>query len=76
VGLDDVENVIVFHAGTKREDNRIVTAGGRVLNVVAVDKDLPAAVDKVYEELPKIQFDGVYYRSDIGWHGLRYLGKW
>ena len=76
VGLDDVENVIVFHAGTKREDNRIVTAGGRVLNVVAVDKDLPATVDKVYEELPKIQFDGVYYRSDIGWHGLRYLGKW
>ncbi len=65
-GLNDVDsNVIVFHAGTKTEDGKIVTDGGRVLGVCAVGDSLEEARETVYENIKKISFEGAYYRNDI-----------
>lgn len=65
-GLDTLEGAIVFHAGTAVEDGEFVTNGGRVLFVACKEKDLQAAKGKVYEEINKIESDGLFYRSDIG----------
>ncbi len=76
-GLDEVEpmsGVVVFHAGTKREKENIVTAGGRVLGVTALGKDIPAAIAKAYAAAARISFDGCQYRSDIGMKALTRLG--
>jgi len=73
-GLEEaarVEGVQVFHAGTERRDGKIVTAGGRVLNVCARGQDLAEAVARVYQAAAKIQFEGVYYRRDIGARALK-----
>ncbi len=68
-GLDSFKNsedVMVFHAGTKQKNREIVTAGGRVLGVTALGKDIQAARDNVYKAVEKIQFEGMQYRKDIG----------
>jgi phosphoribosylamine--glycine ligase len=67
-GLEDVDpDVIVFHAGTRRDDRgRIVTAGGRVLAVTAIAPTFGAAREKVYANIARIHFDGMHYRTDIG----------
>ena len=70
-GLDQLEaSTMVFHAGTKREKNTLVTAGGRVLSVVCRGKDTREAVEKVYQEIKKIHFDGMHYRTDIAHRAL------
>jgi phosphoribosylamine--glycine ligase len=60
----------VFHAGTRREGDSLVTAGGRVLGVTALAPNLAAARDRAYEEVRKIRFDGAHFRADIGAKGL------
>ncbi len=68
-GLADAErdaNVVVFHAGTKREDGKYYTAGGRVLGVTAMESNLDEAIKKAYEGVGKIQFQDMHYRKDIG----------
>jgi phosphoribosylamine--glycine ligase len=66
-GLNDVsKDVIVFHAGTERINNKIVTSGGRVLNITAIGNDLDQAKDKVYSQIEKIKFEKAFYRRDIG----------
>lgn len=68
-GLDDaaaLEDVFVFHAGTKLKDDHVVTAGGRVINVVALGHDLPEARDRANAAADLIRFDGAFYRHDIG----------
>lgn len=65
-GLKDMKDVIVFHAGTKSEDGKIVTAGGRVLGVTAVGNDINEAIDRAYEGIGRINFDGMQFRRDIG----------
>jgi len=66
-GLDDVdEDVTVFHAGTKFENGKFYTNGGRVMNVSAMGDDLDAALAKIYKNIEKIKFDGMAYRKDIG----------
>ncbi|MBI2889054.1 MAG: phosphoribosylamine--glycine ligase [Candidatus Liptonbacteria bacterium] len=68
-GIEEAEkmpDVIVFHAGTKVESNKLVTSGGRVLGVTATGETLEAALKKAYEAAAKIHFDGMYYRKDIG----------
>jgi phosphoribosylamine--glycine ligase len=68
-GIDDAQampGITVFHAGTARREGQLVTAGGRVLSVVALGHDLADAQAKANEAASKIQFDGVHYRSDIG----------
>lgn len=58
--------VEIFHAGTGREDGKIVTAGGRVLNVVALGRDFTEARGLAYEAVRMISFEGMHYRTDIG----------
>jgi phosphoribosylamine--glycine ligase len=68
-GLNDAENitdVTVFHAGTRLEGDRIVTAGGRVAGVTALGTTLPEARKAAYLAVEKVQFDGRYFRRDIG----------
>ncbi len=67
-GVDSLKNqegISVFHAGTKSENGKIVTNGGRVLNVAACGEDIKEAQKKVYEAVSKISFDGAHYRRDI-----------
>jgi phosphoribosylamine--glycine ligase len=65
-GLDDLdEDTLVFHAGTRLEEGKIVTSGGRVLAVVARGKTLAEARDKVYKNITRINFEGCHYRKDI-----------
>jgi phosphoribosylamine--glycine ligase len=66
-GLDTVDQeIIVFHAGTRvGEDRRIYTGGGRVLTVTARGKTIADARNKVYDNLPRIRFEGCFYRKDI-----------
>jgi len=56
----------VFHAGTRRDEGRLVSSGGRVLAVTALDADVPKAVAKAYREVRRIGFEGAHYRTDIG----------
>ena len=65
-GLDDIDkDIVVFHAGTKLEDGKVVTSGGRVLTVVARGKSLAEAREKVYNNISRIDFQGCHYRRDI-----------
>jgi phosphoribosylamine--glycine ligase len=68
-------DTILFHAGTKIEDGKLVTAGGRVLNVVCVADNLRVAKQKVYEEIKKIHFNGMFYRKDIGSSGMKKMKR-
>tara|TARA_Y100000996_G_scaffold410121_1_gene391937 strand:- start:606 stop:1874 length:1269 start_codon:yes stop_codon:yes gene_type:complete len=70
-GLEDVENVQVIHAGTKKIEDKIVTNGGRVLNIVATGRTLKETMNKIYKEVPKINFEQMYYRKDIAWKELQ-----
>ena len=66
-GLDEVsDGVVVFHAGTKLENGKFYTSGGRVLGVVAKGEDMEAARKIAYENVQKIHFEGAQYRRDIG----------
>jgi len=70
-GLDEVpEGITVFHAGTREEDGRIVTSGGRVLGVTALAGDLAAARQRAYAAVDGIQFEGRHFRRDIAVKGL------
>jgi phosphoribosylamine--glycine ligase len=64
-------NVKVFHAGTARSDDRMVTSGGRVLGVTAWAPTLQGACAGAYEGVAKIQFDGAHFRRDIAAKALR-----
>lgn len=74
-GLDAAKDAgaLVFHAGTAEQDGAIVTAGGRVLGVVAKAADVKSAVDKAYAGVAKISFDGAFYRKDIAHRALARL---
>jgi phosphoribosylamine--glycine ligase len=70
-GLDAVsDGVTVFHAGTRRSDGAVQTAGGRVLGVTALGEDLPAARARAYEGVDRIHFEGAQFRRDIAAKGL------
>jgi phosphoribosylamine--glycine ligase len=72
-GLDDqggLEGVNVFHAATAVRGRAFVTAGGRVLGVQALGRDLPAAVARAYAGAERVRFDGVHFRRDIGRRAL------
>ena len=64
-------DTIVFHAGTKEVDGEIVTAGGRVLGITAIGKDIRAAKDKAYAAVEHIKFTDAHYRHDIAWRALK-----
>ncbi len=62
---EELDGIVVFHAGTAIKDGQLVTAGGRVLNVTATGKTLDEALDKAYSAVKLINFDGMHYRTDI-----------
>ncbi|MGC8927266.1 MAG: phosphoribosylamine--glycine ligase [Myxococcota bacterium] len=66
----DLEDIMVFHAGTFRDSDRIITNGGRVLGVTALGDTIEKAIEKVYRAVSNIHFDGAYYRRDIGKRAL------
>ena len=72
-GLEEVsslEDVVVFHAGTKSEDNKILTNGGRVFGITALGADLEKAIQRAYAAAGKIHFEGIHFRKDIGRRAL------
>jgi len=73
-GLDkaeQIEDVIVFHAGTSSDNGDIVTSGGRVLGVTALGKDVTEAKARAYKAVDVIEFDGAYCRRDIADKAIR-----
>jgi len=76
-GIDEamaLSGVTVYHAGTRMEDDRLTTSGGRVLSVCGRGQTLPDALDAAYQGVSKISFDGMWFRSDIGRDTLAKLG--
>ena len=74
-GLTDgqLDGVTVYHAGTKRDGDKLVTSGGRVLGVTALGESIEDALAKSYAGVEKIKFDGAHYRKDIGQQALNAL---
>jgi phosphoribosylamine---glycine ligase len=66
LGLEKIEDSIVFHAGTKTLNNQIVSNGGRVLAVTSFGENFDEAVKKSYQNIEKLHFDKMYFRKDIG----------
>jgi phosphoribosylamine---glycine ligase len=71
-GLDlaNTDGTIVFHAGTQYKQNRVLTDGGRVLGVTSIAPDFTTAIDRAYQSVRLINFDGMYYRQDIAQRAL------
>lgn len=66
-GLDSLDDdIVVFHSGTKISDGKLVTNGGRVIGITSKAKTVSEAADKVYENIKRINFEGMHYRTDIG----------
>ena len=69
--VSQMKDVFVFHAGTTFQDGKVVTNGGRVLGVTGLGKDIPNAIERTYQAVKKISWDGVHYRTDIGQKALQ-----
>ena len=65
-GLNSVVDSLVFHAGTIADGPSVLTSGGRVLAVTSYGKNIEVAIEKAYEAVSKISFEGAYYRKDLG----------
>jgi phosphoribosylamine--glycine ligase len=65
-GLDKMEDSLVYHAGTKIENGKLVTNGGRVLAITSFGNDFQEAIKKSYQNIDKLYFDKMYFRKDIG----------
>jgi len=63
--LEKMEDIVVFHAGTKLQDNRIITSGGRVLGITVWDETISKAKERAYKRVNEIYFEDMYYRKDI-----------
>jgi phosphoribosylamine--glycine ligase len=66
-GFEKVKGSLLFHAGSVKKDNAVVTNGGRVLAVTSYGTDIKQALAKSYENAALIDYEGKYYRKDIGW---------
>ena len=65
-GLEEVENSIVFHAGTREEEDKVLTNGGRVMAITSFGRTIEEALSKSFDNAEKVKFEGKYYRKDIG----------
>jgi len=65
-GLNTNHDSIILHAGTKSEGNEILTNGGRVLSIISKSSDFHSALKKSYKTINAIDFEGKYYRKDLG----------
>ncbi len=70
-GVAGQNDLVVFHAGTATREGRLVTAGGRVLGVTARGETVRAAIDRAYEGVAAIRWEGVHFRTDIGAKALK-----
>ncbi|HUU51216.1 MAG TPA: phosphoribosylamine--glycine ligase [Nitrospinota bacterium] len=70
-----LKDVVIFHAGTAYQNNQLVNNGGRVLGVTALGDDIEDAIQKAYEAVKMIEWEGVHYRKDIGKKALKYYKK-
>jgi len=66
LGLENVKDSIVFHAGTAEREGKVVTNGGRVIAITSLDMDYKQALKKSYQNIEKLSFERIYYRTDIG----------
>ena len=75
VTVKSLENTggLVFHAGTRYLDGKVLTSGGRVLGATGMGRDLPGAIQAAYQAVDQVSFAGMQYRRDIGWRGLKRL---
>ncbi len=71
---DDADDCMVFHAGTRLEDDRVLTAGGRVLCVTALGDSVRLAQQRAYQAVDRIHFAGAQVRRDIGWRAIKPRG--
>jgi len=69
--LEKMKNMIAFHAGTKFQEGRVVTSGGRVLGITAWDETISKAKEKAYKEIKEIYFEDMYYRKDIALKAIK-----
>jgi phosphoribosylamine--glycine ligase len=69
------DSVVIFHAGVVKRDGKLINQAGRVVSVCARAASLSEALAKVYEAAPKVRFDGVWYRKDIGYRALELRGS-
>jgi phosphoribosylamine--glycine ligase len=77
-GLEEAakaRDAFVFHAGTVLKEGKVLTNGGRVLGVTALGNGIQEAIEKAYEAVAKISWEGAYYRRDIGQKALKRMGK-
>lgn len=65
-GLDNIKDSLIFHAGTKIENGKVVSNGGRVLAVTSFGDDFREAIKKSYQNIDRLHFDKMYFRKDIG----------
>lgn len=65
-GIESIQDSLVFHAGTKSEDNKILTNGGRVIAITSFGDDFREALKTSYKNIDKLHFENMYYREDIG----------
>ena len=65
-GLENVKDSVLFHAGTVKDNNKILTAGGRVIAVTSYGSNFKQALQQSYKNIALIEFDGMNYRKDIG----------
>jgi len=72
-GIEDISDSIIFHAGTKLDNSKLLSNGGRVIAITSIDNTLQNALNKSYTNAKKIQFENKYYRQDIGKDLLQYL---
>jgi phosphoribosylamine--glycine ligase len=71
--VSQMEGVFVFHAGTTIKNGEMITNGGRVLGVTGLGEDIPRAIERTYQAVKKISWDGIHYRRDIGQKALCWL---
>ena len=67
LGIENIQDSIVFHAGTTIKNNKTVTNGGRVIAITSMDQDYKKALKKTYQNIEKLNFGGMNYRKDIGY---------
>jgi phosphoribosylamine--glycine ligase len=65
-GIHEVTDGLLFHAGTKKEGDSVVSSGGRVIAVTSLDDRMEKALEKSYASISKLSFERMYYRKDIG----------
>jgi phosphoribosylamine--glycine ligase len=71
-GLSETSESLIFHAGTKAEEDQVITNGGRVLAITSLHDQLEGALTQTYERINRLCWEGIYYRKDIGQDILRY----